>query len=165
MNWLCRAAFAVFLGCFAIVAAAQEHVQSAAQEDPSAFSGQYEFLREGDMLQLTIQPGDTGAEKNVTGFVSRHGDMDSDRGTVLDHWIHSGTLRGNELRFRTSTIHGVWFEFQGNIARGAAQTGTEKGYYVIQGKLVRHALDRDSKDTAQSRQVTLNSMPNEEPKQ
>lgn len=136
---------------------------SSAPEDASSFSGEYEFLREGEVLQLTIQPGETETEKNVTGFISRQGDSDSDRGTMLDHWIHTGTLRGTELQFRTSTIHGVWFEFQGSIARGSGRSPHERGYHVINGKLTRHVLDHDGHDVVQSRQVTLNSQPDEAP--
>ena len=136
---------------------------SGAPEDASSFSGEYEFLREGEVLQLTIQPDDAGTEKNVTGFISRHGDTDSDRGTMLDHWIHIGTLRGTELQFRTSTIHGVWFEFQGSIARGAGRSPHERGYHVIRGKLTRHVVDREGHDLVQSREVTLNSQPDEAP--
>jgi hypothetical protein len=172
MNRLHRAAFAVCFGCFVAVAVNAEPrpqlapgTGAAAQEDASTFSGEYEFLREGQLLQLTIQPGETGAQKNVTGFVSRQGDSDSDRGTVLDHWIHGGTLLGSELQFRTSTIHGVWFEFQGSIIRGAALTRHEKGYYMIRGKLIRHVSDRDRKESAESREVTLNLLPDPEAEQ
>lgn len=182
MNCAAKAGFlgckAAFLG-LALAATAnanamprQEQAQQTPQppaatargaEDPSSFSGEYEFLREGEVLQLTIQPGESGAEKSVTGFISRHGDTDSDRGTMLDHWIHEGTLSGRDLRFRTSTIHGVWFEFQGSIARGSGRSPHERGFHVISGKLTRHVVDREGHDVAQSREVTLNSQPDQPP--
>ena len=128
--------------------------------DPADISGQYEFLREEEALQLTVQPGsEKQAEHKVSGFVSRHGDSESDRGTMLDHWIKDGTLRGNQLRFRTTTINGVWFEFDGRIERGPGATRSARGYYVVRGKLTEHVLDREKHDSARSREVEFNSQP------
>ncbi|HZU23187.1 MAG TPA: hypothetical protein VE998_10180 [Terriglobales bacterium] len=154
-----------------ILALATLHAQSPQQtgrevapDDASAYSGEYEFLRQGEMLQLTIQPGESGYEKNVTGFISRHGESESDRGTILDHWIRAGTLRANALKLRTTSIHGVWFEFEGGIARGPGASRSERGYYVVEGKLTRHTSDASGRDSAQSREVTLNSLPEDQPK-
>ncbi len=49
------------------------------------YSGMYTFLREGEFVQVTIE--DAG---RVTGFVSRYGDLESDRGAFLDHFFKQG---------------------------------------------------------------------------
>jgi hypothetical protein len=64
------------------------------------YSGMYSFLREGEFVQMTAE--DQG---RVSGFVSRFGDLDSDRGAFLDHFFKEGRLDGNRLSFTTETVH------------------------------------------------------------
>jgi hypothetical protein len=64
----------------------------------SEYSGMYSFLRDGEFVQVTIE--DQG---RVSGFVSRYGDLDSDRGAFLDHFFKQGKLDGNKLTFTTDT--------------------------------------------------------------
>ncbi|HUS18836.1 MAG TPA: hypothetical protein VMZ25_04255 [Terriglobales bacterium] len=98
--------------------------------------------------------------RTVTGFVSRFGDLESDKGSFLDHFFTKGTLDGNELSFTTKTIHGVSFEFKGKIERGPAKAPAEEGYYVIRGTLKRIIVDAGTKKTSsQSREVVLKSFP------
>jgi hypothetical protein len=162
-----------FLACTAFACIALAHAsfaqgsqlqpdpKSSAAADPTALSGEYEFLHQGEILQLTIQPDDSSADKKITGFVSRHGELESDRGTPLDHFITNGVLHGDQLQFRTGTIHGVWFEFKGSIKRGPGHSPGERGYFMLEGKLTEHVVDRDRHETAQSREVTFHSMPAE----
>lgn len=157
-----KSALALLLMTVAAVLPAQKRRSPPVEAsfDPADVSGQYEFLHEEEALQLTVQPGnEKDAEQKVTGFISRHGDSESDRGILLDHWIKDGTLRSHELRFRTSMIHGVWFEFDGRVQRGPGTTRSARGYYVIRGKLTEHALDREKHDSARSREVEFNSQP------
>ena len=73
----------------------------------------YSFRKDGEFLQLTVEDG--GA---VTGFVSRYGDGDSDKGAFLDQFFKTGKLAGGKLTFTTEIVHGVAFEFQGTVERG-----------------------------------------------
>src|SRR5579884_3826263 len=77
------------------------------------YSGMYSFLRDGEFVQVTVE--DQG---HVTGFVSRFGDLDSDKGQFLDQFFKTGKLDGNKLTFTTEIVHGVSFEFAGTIDRG-----------------------------------------------
>ncbi len=95
----------------------------------------------------------------VTGFVSRFGDLESDKGAFLDHFITKGTLYGNEISFTTKPLHGVWFEFKGKLERGTTKTRAEEGYYVIRGTLKRFATDANKKTTSQSREAIFKSFP------
>lgn len=155
------ACMALAFASFAQSSQLQPDPKSSPAADPAALSGEYEFLHQGEILQLTIQPDDSSADKKVTGFVSRHGELDSDRGTPLDHFITNGALRGDQLQFRTATIHGVWFEFKGSIKRGPGRAPGERGYFIVEGRLTQHVVDRDRRETAQSREVTFNSKPTE----
>lgn len=96
----------------------------------------------------------------VTGFVSRFGDTEGDKGVFLDHFFTKGTLYGNELFFTTKTVHGVFFEFKGKVERVAGKAAAEEGYFVIKGTLKRIAVDANSKKTtSQSRDVVMKSFP------
>src|SRR5215472_19002296 len=77
------------------------------------YSGMYSFLKEGEFVQVTVE--DDG---RVTGFVSRYGDLESDKGAFLDHFFKNAALVGGQLSFTTQVVHGVWFQFKGTIGRG-----------------------------------------------
>src|ERR1017187_10943907 len=59
---------------------------SAPANDPS---GMYSFLREGEFVQLTVENG------KVSGFISRFGDADSDKGEFIDQFFDTATLAGD----------------------------------------------------------------------
>jgi len=54
----------------------------------------YAFLKEGEFVQVTVE--DAG---HVTGFVSRFGDGENDKGEFLDQFFKSAKLEGNKLSF------------------------------------------------------------------
>lgn len=96
--------------------------------------------------------------RRVTGFVSRFGDLESDKGAFLDHFFTKGQLYGSELTFVTKPVHGVTYEFKGKLERGPALTRAEEGYYVLRGTLRRIESTPDKK-TSHTRQVVLKSFP------
>src|SRR5712692_5385077 len=96
------------------------------------YSGMYSFLKDGEFVQITIE--DKGS---VSGFVSRFGDSESDRGTFLNQFFKSGKSEGNKLNFATENVHGVWFAFEGAFNRGAGKKPDEEGYYLLRGGLTR----------------------------
>jgi hypothetical protein len=114
----------------------------------------YTFLKEGEFLQITIE--DAG---RVTGFISRFGDGDSDRGAFLDQFFKQGKLEGSKLNFTTDTVHGTWFEFSGTVERGEGKTLDEEAYYVVKGTLAEHETDAANKTSSKSRAVTFKSFP------
>ena len=118
------------------------------------YSGMYNFLKEGEFVQVTVEK-----EGHVTGFVSRYGDAESDRGVFLDHFFKEGKLEGNRLTFATETVHGVAFEFRGSIERGEGRTPGAEAYYVLKGTLVENSVDEGKKTASRSREVALKSFP------
>jgi hypothetical protein len=126
---------------------------SFAQTALTDVSGMYAFLKQGEFVQLSVQ------DEKLSGFVSRFGDLDSDRGTTLDHFIKQGSLNGAELTFTTETIHGVWFEFKGRIDRGEGKLRGDEAYYVLRGKLIQYSTDPQKKISAASREVAFKSLP------
>jgi len=118
------------------------------------YSGMYSFLKEGEFVQINME--DAG---KVTGFVSRYGELESDRGAFLDHFIKQGSLGSGRLAFTTEEVHGIWFEFSGTAERGEGKTANDEGYYVLKGTLTEHATDAHGKPTARSRAVVFKSFP------
>jgi hypothetical protein len=147
----------VQLACFVLLA----FLPMAAQPDKaptplpgSEYSGMYSFLRDGEFVQVSVE--DKG---HVTGFVSRYGELESDRGAFLDHFFKQGKLDGNKLTFTTETVHGIWFEFRGTVERGEGKKAGDEAYYLLKGTLTEYSTDDAKKTSSRSREVTLKSFP------
>ena len=126
------------------------HAQNAASND---VSGMYTFLREGEFLQLTMDEG------RLSGYVSRFGDTDTDKGEFIDQFFDKASLQGNQLSFNTKTVHGIWYDFSGTIAVAPGKKAGEEGYRVIKGTLTQHATDAKGAEKAMQRQVDFKSFP------
>jgi len=122
-------------------------------EFASQISGMYTFLREGEFVQVTVEDG------KVSGFVSRFGDRDSDRGVFLDQFFSKASLDGKKLTFTTKPIHGTWYEFAGTIGRGEGKTPDKEGFWLMQGTLKQFDLDDSKNLSSRSREVTFKSFP------
>jgi len=118
------------------------------------FSGMYTFLREGEFVQIDMEE-----QGRITGFVSRYGDLESDRGAFLDQMIRKGSWQGNKLSFSTVPVHGIAFEFTGTVERGEGKTPGAEAYYVLKGTLTQVTTDADKKTSAKSRTVVFKSFP------
>src|SRR5206468_10353692 len=95
-----------------------------------AYSGMYTFLKEGEFVQVTVED-----EGHVTGFISRFGDGESDKGAFLDQFFKTGKLEGNKLSFTTEVVDGVAFDFQGSVDRGEGKNPGDDAYFVLRGAL------------------------------
>jgi hypothetical protein len=150
--------YSMQLVCFVVLAlvvsGAQDKENKTTPQPGAEYSGMYNFLREGEFVQVTVE--DQG---HVTGFISRFGDSESDRGAFLDHFFKQGKLDGNKLSFTTQTVHGVWFEFHGTVDRGDGKKTGDEAYYVLKGTLTENAIDEAKKTTSRAREVALKSFP------
>jgi hypothetical protein len=126
---------------------------AAAPENPSDFSGMYSFQREGEFVQLTVEDG------RLSGFVSRFGDTDSDKGEFIDQFFDKTSLQGDHLSFKTKTIHALWYEFDGMIVTTSGKRNGEEGYHVLRGKLTLHQSDAAGKEQVSERTVEFKSFP------
>jgi hypothetical protein len=129
---------------------------SADGKDRHAYSGMYSFLKDGEFLQLTVE--DDGS---VTGFVSRFGDGESDKGAFLDQFFKTGKLDGNKLSFTTEVVHGVAFDFQGAVERGEGKNPGDEAYFLLKGTLTENVSDANKKVTSRSRPVVFKMFPQE----
>ena len=114
----------------------------------------YTFLKEGEFMQITIE-----GKGNVTGFISRFGDSESDQGTFIDQFFKSGNIAGNKISFTTETVHGVSYAFEGTFLRGSGKNPQEEGYYSLQGLLTRNGTDAQKKTSSRSTKVEFQSFP------
>lgn len=135
---------------------AEQTAPPAKSQGPQAYSGMYSFLKEGEFVQLTVE--DAG---HVTGFISRFGDQESDKGAFLDHFFKTGKLEGNNLSFTTETVHGTAFDFKGTVERGDGKKPGDEGYFVLKGTLTQSDSDVNKKMTAHSREVVLKGFPDD----
>ena len=119
-------------------------------DDPS---GMYSFLRDGEIVQFAVEGG------KVSGFISRFGNADSDKGQFLDQFFDKASLAGDRLAFKTKTVHGVWYEFTGVITITPGKQPGKEDYRVIKGTLTQHTTDAGNHDKATQRQVEFKSFP------
>ena len=145
---------ALVLICLFSGASFAQQSPSAPDKSPQDCSGMYSFLRDGEFVQITVEDGG-----HVTGFVSRFGDLESDKDAFLDHFFKDGKLDGIKLTFTTETVHGVWFEFAGTVNRGLGKQPGDEAYYVLNGTLTEHTTSADKKTESRSREVALKSFP------
>lgn len=118
------------------------------------YSGMYSFLKDGEFMQITLE--DKG---KVSGFISRYGDSETDKGTFLDQFIKSGTSNGKQVSFTTESVHGVVYTFEGAFDRGPGKKPQDEAYFILRGTLTRNAGSGDGKTTSQTRQVEFRSFP------
>ena len=115
-------------------------------------SGMYSFLKPGEFIQINV-------EKNVTsGYVSRMGDTESDRGVFMDQFFDKAQIQGHTVLFTTKPLHNLWYEFNGKFDRGPGKTKADDGYYVLRGTLKELSLDENKKTVSHSREVELKSL-------
>jgi len=153
MKQVAELAWVFFFACGALLQA--QTASNQANPTPSEnYSGMYSFLKEGEFVQITIE--DAG---RVTGFVSRYGDSESDRGVFLDQFFKQGKIDGDKLSFATETVHAVWYEFNGVCARGSGKIPADEAYHVVKGTLTEYREDADKKVSTKSREVTFKSFP------
>lgn len=152
-------AFLALLASSAALFAQDPGAPSDAKPDSppgTQYSGMYTFLQEGEFVQITVED-----EGHVTGFVSRYGDQESDRGAFLDQFFKSGKLEADKLEFVTETVHGVWYGFKGAVERGEGKNPGDEAYYVLKGRLTESVTDANKKVTTRSRAVTFKAFPQE----
>lgn len=136
---------------------AQSKEQPPAQESKApSYSGMYTFLKEGEFVQVTVED-----EGRITGFISRYGEGESDKGAFLDQFFKAGKLDGSKLTFTTEIVHGVSYDFRGTIDRGEGKNPGDEAYYVMRGTLTENVTDLNKKVTSHARDVVFKMFPQE----
>ena len=149
-----RYLLASFVLMTSILAGAQA-ASAPAKEKPGAnYSGMYSFLKEGEFVQVNVEENG-----RVTGFVSRYGDTEGDRGVFLDQFFKEGKLDGNRLTFATETVHGLAYEFRGAVERGEGKNPGDEAYYVLKGTLIENTMDNTKKVSSRAMEVALKMFP------
>ena len=120
------------------------------------YSGMYSFLKDGEFVQITVED-----EGSVTGFLSRYGQAESDKGAFLEQYFRSGKLNGNKITFTTETVQSEWYEFKGTVERGDGKSPVDEAYYILKGTLTDNTSDGAKKVTAHSQAVEFKRFPAE----
>jgi hypothetical protein len=129
------------------------HAQVSAPSNANDPSGMYTFLKEGEFVQLNVEDG------KLSGFVSRFGDTDSDKGEFIDQFFDKASLDGNHLSFKTNTVHAISYDFDGTVSVEPGKKVGDEGYRVIRGKLTLHATDAKGNESASERIVEFKLFP------
>lgn len=116
----------------------------------------YSFLKDGEFVQVTVED-----ESRVTGFISRFGDGESDKGAFLDQFFKTAKLESNKLSFTTEIVHGISFDFRGNVERGEGKKPGDDSFYIIKGTLTENVTDLNKKVSSHSRDVVFKMFPQE----
>ena len=127
--------------------------QTSAAASSNDLSGMFTFLKEGEFVQLTVEDG------KLSGFISRFGETDSDKGEFIDQFFDKASLDGEHLYFKTKTVHAMWYELDGALTVVPGKQVGDEGYRVIRGKLTLHAIDAKGSDRASEKTVELKSFP------
>jgi hypothetical protein len=151
-------ASSLVLGFLLMVGAALPPVARAQAASPPAsglsdLSGMFTFLKEGELVQLTVEDG------KLSGFISRFGESDTDKGQFIDQFFDKTSLVGDHLYFRTRPVHALWFEFDGNLTVTAGKQPGEEGYRLMRGKLTVHTADAKGVEHASEKTVEFKSFP------
>jgi hypothetical protein len=125
------------------------NVKSTPAED---ISGMYNFLKEGEFVQINLE------KSVVSGYISRMGETETDRGVFLDQFFDTAQIQGYDVSFVTKPLHNVWYEFKGKFERGPGKTKADDAYYVLRGTLKELSLDENKKTVSHSREVELKSL-------
>ncbi|MFZ0663412.1 MAG: hypothetical protein WAM66_12020 [Acidobacteriaceae bacterium] len=91
---------------------------------PENASGEYELDGQGSVIQITIEHG------RLRGYVTK-----MDHETALTLFFERTTIDRDRLSFRTKTVHGLRYSFQGTIVRGDAESLSRSGFYRLVGEL------------------------------
>jgi hypothetical protein len=159
-------AVAVSLVCMGCIAGAQAPLTVTHQDTATFFqapskpndaatnpSGMFTFLKDGEFVQISLEDG------KLTGFISRFGETDSDKGQFIDQFFDKASLEGEHLYFKTKTVHALWYELDGTLTVVPGKQVGDEGYRVIRGKLTLHAGDSKGNERASEKTVEFKSFP------
>jgi len=130
----------------------QDSRNNAVSTPAEDISGMYSFLKEGEFLQINLD------KSAVSGYISRMGESDSDRGVFLDQFFDKAQIQGHEVSFTTKQLHNIWYEFKGKFERGPGKTKADDGYYLLRGTLKEFTFDENKKPVTHSREVEFKSL-------
>lgn len=130
---------------------------------PDDVSGPYAFDRRDESIEIDIVHNDKTGKDQLSGYISRRGDEQTDSNTPLTYFFDTTSIDGSEIEFSTRVVHGIWYSFRGTIFRGDGQTRADTGYYALHGTLnVHHSRSGNSKsadETVETRMVNYKSLP------
>jgi hypothetical protein len=144
---------AMVTGSLLLVVAAVAAAQSSAPPSSNDPSGVYSFLKEGEFVQITVEDG------KLSGFISRFGDSESDKGQFIDQFFDKASLEGEHLYVKTKTVHASWYELEGALTVVPGKQVGDEGYRVIRGKLTLHSSDAKGNERASEKTVEFKSFP------
>lgn len=128
---VCRRYAPVLCAAVCLLAAAPSIARPAEQVQQPAvprMTGRYHFLSPEDSISI-LQEGEL-----LKGYIDVYpGEDESD--ALLSYAISIGSRKGNQVEFRTRTIHELYYRFSGTVSRGAGKKPSDPDYLRLTGEL------------------------------
>lgn len=139
-----------------LLAGAPSLVRAGQQVQPPAvprMTGRYHFLGPEDSISI-LQEGDL-----LKGYIDVFpGEDESD--ALLSYAISIGSRKGNQVEFRTRTIHELYYRFSGTVSRGAGKKPSDQDYMRLTGELQTVTLNSvTGANSVQKQVVVFKSIP------
>ena len=118
-------------------------------------TGRYTFLSADDLLGILDEDG------NLVGYIDVYqlGDESDD---IFSYTLSHGTRNGLKVKFKTITIHGLYYRFSGKVERGAARKPHQRDYLRLIGSVeIVRRNPATSEEKIERRHVTLESLGDE----
>ena len=119
---------------------------------PKDVSGAYAFDRDNESIEIDIDRKND--ECQLSGYITRLGDRDTDKITPLTFFFNAASVSGNQVSFATKALHGTSYTFTGTILRGRSEDREEEGYYALSGKLSTHHAEQPARTDTQTQPET-----------
>lgn len=115
---------------------------------PEDAAGFYQFHDKAQGVQIVSHGGE------ISGYLLKLGKGLSDKGLMLGYYFSDVAEERGQFWFTTRQVHGIWYEFEGQIVprRGLNQPGNND--YVLEGTLTMHD---EGQQTTQRDIVSLRS--------
>ena len=118
-------------------------------------TGRYSFLEPDDLLGILDEDGE------LRGFIEvLQGKDESD--DIFSYTITRGVREGNQINFKTDTIHGITYRFSGKVQIGKARNPTQRGFMLLVGTIqIEKNVSLAGKGKTEERRVVLESLASE----
>ena len=118
-------------------------------------TGRYSFLKPDDLLGILDEDGE------LRGFIEVFQE-DEESDELFTYTIARGSREGDQVRFKTDTIHGTTYRFSGKVQVSRERKPNQRGYMLLVGILrVETRVPSTGGEKVEEKKVVLESLASE----
>ncbi len=118
-------------------------------------TGRYSFLKPDDLLGILDEDGE------LRGFIEVLQE-DEESAELFSYTISRGSREGDQVRFKTDTIHGITYRFSGKVQVSRERKPNQRGYMLLVGILrVETRVPATGEEKTEEKKVVLESLASE----